>query len=87
MSLWHCLVTCQARFAACQAAAWVRTGRLEAQTIRWGLQREEDGETDELIYADLSGYKEAITEYLQDTIFTKQKMHQEGVTYLDGEQK
>lgn len=38
-SLWHCLATCQAQFAACQAAARDGTGRRWAQTWRRGLGR------------------------------------------------
>lgn len=54
--LWHCLATCQAQFATCQAGDWDGTGR--------GLRHEDSGlggwvaggtvwETDELVYSDL----------------------------------
>lgn len=41
VSLWHCLATCQTKFAACQAAACAGTSRRGAQTCRWGLVEEE----------------------------------------------
>lgn len=67
VSPWHCLATCQARFAACQAAARDGTGRRRARTRRRGrggcMRDRWTG-----VCRSMSGQEDAITGTSKDTL-------------------